>query len=161
MSFERTITLDSEGLRRAKILLESIPIDGSKQIVLRDYQKPSSFDQQKRMFGYVVGEIAAQAFIERRQFSVEVWHEHLKEKFLPEAYTTGITRKGYVKWLEMPNGKLKMVGSTTMLTTKGHGEYVTAVEAYGAQELGVRFSADRRVGRHKYRGDEICLNKGR
>ena len=141
MRFEQTITLDADGARRARILLDRLPLDGTKQIVLRDYQKPSSFEQQRRMFGYVVGEIAAQAFIERRQFAVKVWHEHLKEKFLPEAYTPGITRKGYVKWLEMPNGKLKMVGSTTMLTTKGHGEYITAVEAYGAQELGVRFSA--------------------
>lgn len=144
MSFSQTIRLDENGKRRAKILLNSYPVDGSKQIEFSDYKKPSSFEQQKRMFGYVVGEIASQAWIGGRQYSVEVWHELLKAKFLPESFTEGITRKGYIKYLEMPDGSLKMVGSTTGLTTRGHGEYVTQCEAYGAQELGVHFSADPR-----------------
>ena len=54
--------LDGDGVRRARILLDSIPHDGSMQVEITEYQQPSSYEQQKRMFGYVVGEISAQAW---------------------------------------------------------------------------------------------------
>ncbi|HET8688837.1 MAG TPA: recombination protein NinB [Methanosarcina sp.] len=122
-------------------MINQLPCDGSMEVVIKPYKKLSSHEQRKRMFGYIVGEIAAQGWLQGRQFSVDVWHEFLKAKFLPESFTEGITLDGYVKHLEMPDGSLKMIGSTTMLTAKGHAEYVTACEAWAAQELGVRFSA--------------------
>lgn len=127
----------------ASAMLHNLPLDGSMECILRPYKKPSSNEQRKRMFGYIVGEIASQGWLEGRQFSVEVWHEYLKAKFLPESFQEGITLDGYHKYLEMPDGSLKMVGSTTMLTARGHGNYITECEAWAAQELGVRFSAER------------------
>ena len=131
-------------MMNASAMLHNLPLDGSMECVLRPYKKPSSDQQRRRMFGYVVGEIAAQAWLQGKQYSQEVWHEYLKAKFLPESFKAGITREGYVKYLEMPDGSMKMVGSTTQLTTLGHTNYVTECEAFAAQELGVRFSAEER-----------------
>lgn len=121
--------------------INTIQCHGLIEVVIRQYKKPSTNEQRRRMFGYVVSEIAEQAWLEGRQYSAKVWHEYLKEKFLPLEYMPGITREGYVKYLEMPDGNLKLVGSTTELTTRGHKDYVTACEAFGA-ELGVKFSAN-------------------
>lgn len=126
----------------ASAMLNNLPVDGSMECVLRHYKKLSSDQQRRRMFGYVVGEIAAQAWLQGKQYSAEVWHEFLKAKFLPETHKEGITKEGYVKYLELPDGSVKMVGSTTQLTTLGHTNYVRECEAFAAQELGVRFSAE-------------------
>ena len=125
-------------------MVHNLPCDGSQEVVIRPYKKPSSDQQRRRMFGYVVGEISSQACLQGKQYSPKVWHEYLKAKFLPESFKVGITREGYVKYLEMPDGSMKMVGSTTQLTTLGHTNYVTECEAFAAQELGVRFSAEER-----------------
>lgn len=140
-----TYRLTSKSIMQSAIaMLNNMPLDGTMECDLRPYKKPSSDQQRRRMFGYVVGEIAAQAWLQGKQYSQEVWHEYLKAKFLPEAFKEGITREGYVKYLEMPDGGIKMVGSTTQLTTLGHTNYVTECEAFAAQELGVRFSAEER-----------------
>jgi hypothetical protein len=131
-------------MMNASAMLHNLPLDGSMECVLRPYKKLSSNQQRRRMFGYVVGEIASQAWLQGKQYSAEVWHEFLKAKFLPETHQDGITREGYMKYMELPDGSIKMVGSTTQLTTLGHTNYVTECEAFAVQELGVRFSAEER-----------------
>jgi hypothetical protein len=42
----------------------------------------------------------------------------------------------------LPDGTLKMVGSTTKLTTKGMSVYFEQLYAYAVSELDVRFSAN-------------------
>ena len=88
----------------------------------------------------MLGDFAEQGVIDGRRFSQKVWHEYLKEKFLPDFPQDGITLKGYEKWLEMPSGEIRLVGSTTKLTTKGFSEYITQCHAFGAGELGIRFT---------------------
>lgn len=122
-------------------MVTNLPLDGSMEVVVREYKKPSSAQQRRRMFGYVVSEIAQQAFFNGKQYPDHVWHILLKEMFLPECFTEGITKESYEKYVEIPDGSLRMVGSTLNLTTKGHTDYVTACEAWAAQELGVQFSA--------------------
>lgn len=122
-------------------MVTNLPFDGTMEVEIRKYKKPSSAQQRRRMFGYVVGEIAQQAFFNGKQYPDHVWHIILKEMFLPPHFIEGITKEGYEKYIEMPDGSLRMVGSTLNLTTKGHMDYVTACEAWAAQELGVLFSA--------------------
>ena len=88
----------------------------------------------------MLGDISAQAVINNKQFSVKIWHEYLKELFLPNEFIAGKTMKNYIKWQMMPDGKLKMIGSTTGLTREGFSDYITECYSYGASELGVRFS---------------------
>jgi hypothetical protein len=110
------------------------------QVVISEHKEKRSNEQNQRMWAGVTRQIAEQVWVNGRQYSAAVWHEHLKEKFLPdEVGPTKRTRKGYRKWEEMPDGSLKMIGSTTKLTTFGMAEFQTEVEAYAATELGVRF----------------------
>jgi hypothetical protein len=47
----------------------------------------------------------------------------------------------------MPSGERVLIGSTTQLTVRGFAQYLTRVEAYGAQELSVEFHANPRESR--------------
>lgn len=109
-------------------------------VSLYEYKSTRSIEQQSLMW-VRLGEIAEQAWVNGRQFAAETWHEHCKREFLPdETGPTKRARKGYKKWELLPNGERALVGSTTKLTTFGMSEYMTALESWAAQELGVRFS---------------------
>jgi len=129
----------------ASALMHNLPCDGTIEVVVREYKKPSSHEQRKLMWGIRLAEIAEQAWVDGKQFSKETWHEYLKELYLPEGFIEGETLDGYQKWVELPNGQRHMIGSTTRLTTKGQCIYMEKVEAYSVVELGVRFSADERM----------------
>jgi hypothetical protein len=101
--------------------------------------------QNDLMWSSMLGDISRQATLVGRYFKENVWHEFLKEKFLPDCFIDGITLKGYQKWLEMPDGRLKMIGSTTGLTTKGFTDYLEECYAFGC-DLGVRFTENPRYG---------------
>ena len=128
--------------KNALAMVNSLPLDGTLELVIRPYKRPQSHEQRKLMWGIRLAEISQQAWIGGRQWPVKVWHEVFKERYLPDAPVEGETLDGYVKWLDMPDGSRKMVGSTTKLTTKGQVNYMTQIEVYAAQELGVQFSAD-------------------
>lgn len=112
-------------------------------VTIAPLTKRRTKDQNKLQWKSMLGDIASQAMLANRYFGVKVWHEYMKEKFLPETYQEGITLKDYEKWLEMPDGRLKMIGSTTKLTTKGMSDYLEQCYAFGC-DLGVRFSASPR-----------------
>ena len=105
------------------------------------FSKPRTDEQNKLMWSGLLADFSTQGILFGRQFSTMVWHEHLKEKFLPEQYKKGITKKNYIKWIEMPNGQLKLIGSTKDLTTKGFGCYLETLYHYGAYELEIKFRA--------------------
>lgn len=122
-------------------VLKSLDRSQPKVMTIAPYKKKRSNGQNSFQWVALLGDFSMQAIIDGRQFAANVWHEHLKEQFLPESYEEGITLKGYMKWQEMPDGKLRMVGSTTKLTTKGFSEYMDRCYAYGGGELGIRFTA--------------------
>jgi hypothetical protein len=72
----------------------------------------------------VLAQVAEQAVVGGRLFPAEIWHEQFKRQFI------GV--------IELPNGQV--IGkSSADLTTVEFAEFCTQVEAYAAQELGVRF----------------------
>lgn len=77
---------------------------------------------QNRYYWAVLHQIEAQAWIEGRQYSSEVWHESAKRRF--------------IGCIDLPGGGT-MAQSTTELSTKEFLDYVTQVEAWAQQELGV------------------------
>ncbi|MDE2106641.1 MAG: recombination protein NinB [Patescibacteria group bacterium] len=141
----RTIRLvGDQQLATALALLPHVPLDAAKplELIIREEAKPRKLDQNALMWVGPLADIAAQAYVEGRTYSAEVWHEHLKELYLPEEFDPELTKDGYQKWDYTPAGKRILVGSTTQLTVKGFAQYLTQVEAFGAS-LGVLWSPRR------------------
>ena len=92
-------------------------------VVVEEY-KAKRHSQQNRLYWSYLKQISAQAMLDGKYYSDEMWHEFFKGHFL-----------GYV---DLPDGR-KMGESTTKLNVTQFAEYVTKVEVY-AVELGVIFS---------------------
>jgi hypothetical protein len=123
-------------------IVQRIPIDKVSVVTIEPETKKRTRDQNSMNWAGMLEDFSNQAKLSERHFSAAVWHEYLKEKFLPECYKEGETLKDYVKWIEMPGGHLKMVGSTTKLTTKGFSDYLEKCYAFGC-ELDIRFTTVR------------------
>lgn len=100
-------------------------LQAGKTLTLSVSLKKRSQKQNKRYWGRgVLAQIAEQATVNGRLFSAETWHEQMKRQFI------GVD--------ELPNGEV--IGkSSTKLTTAEFCDFCTQVEAFAAQELGVRF----------------------
>jgi hypothetical protein len=118
----------------------NVPLDDKRplELVVREEVKARKLDQQALMWVGPLADLAAQAWLERRQYSAEVWHEFCKKEFLPEAFDADLCLEGYLKWDVDPAGDRVMVGSTKMLTIKGMAQHITQIHALGG-ELGVEF----------------------
>ena len=81
--------------------------------------------QNRRYWGQgVLAQVAAQATVNGRLYSADVWHEQFKRQFI------GVE--------ELPNGQV--IGkSSTKLTTSEFCAFSDQVEAWAASELGVTF----------------------
>lgn len=130
-------------LRTVMALLPNLPLDAAKplEIVIREEVKARKLDQNALMWAGPLKDIAEQAWVEGRQFSDLVWHEHFKKLYLPEQFDAELCKEGYRKWDFTPAGDKVLVGSTTDLTVKGFAEYLEQVYADGAN-MGVEFHAN-------------------
>ena len=96
---------------------------GKHPLVIEFYPEAAKRNiQQNRYYWQILHQIEAQAWVEGRQYSAEVWHECAKRRFI-----------GYT---DLPGGGM-MAQSTTDLSTKEFAEYVQKVEAWAQVELGV------------------------
>ena len=133
--------------QRARLiaLVENLPIDFAKplEVVIREEKKARKLDQNALYWAGPLRDIAEQAWVRGRQYSADVWHEHLKREFLPEPDRADCDdshiKEGFAKWATTPGGDFVLVGSTTGLTVRGMAAYLEQVYAYGAS-LGVQFS---------------------
>ena len=132
-------------MQQAHTILAHAPLDPDKplEFILREEQQQRKLDQNALMWVNQLADIAAQAYIEGRTYSAEVWHEHFKELYLPEEHEEGVTKEGYRKYDFTPGGKRVLVGSTTQLTVRGFALYLQQIELFG-DSLGVMFSVGRR-----------------
>lgn len=105
-----------------------------------EYKENRSLEQQSLMW-LRLADIAEQVWVRGRQYADKTWHEYFKEQHLPEEPgPSRDARKGYQKWVDLPNGERRLAGSTTQLTVAGMADYLTRLEAWGAK-MAVRFSA--------------------
>jgi hypothetical protein len=123
----------------ARLVIENAPIDMANpiEVVIREQVKARGLDAN----GYYwlrLGEIAEQGWFNGKRFNSDVWHEWAKRHLMPEVVTTKDGEKRS-KWLDTPDGTATVI-STTQLEKSCFAEYTSIVEAFGAQELGVRFS---------------------
>ena len=125
--------------------VQNAPIDPDRplEVLIREEVRARPLEMNG-LYWLRLGEIAAQAWFDGRQYSKEVWHEYAGRHLMPEEITT---KDGEVrsKWEASPDGK-PIVISTTKLEKRCFAEYCTAVEAFGAG-LGVQFSANPREGK--------------
>jgi len=143
----KTILLRTEQQRDlAANALRNAPLDDANpvQFMLGEKPKVRGMDANARMWVGPLRDIAEQGYVQGRTYSADVWHENFKREFLPEEFDPALCMQGYRKWDYTPGGERVLVGSTTKLTKAGFAQYMTQVEAFGA-DLGVRFSAPRRV----------------
>ena len=139
-----SIHLVGETQREAAVArVMNLPLDPHEpiEIVFREKQKIRKPDANALMWVGPLKDISEQAWVNGRQFSDEVWHEHFKREFLPEDDDPNIeelAKDGYRKWDIGVTGERVLVGSTTELTRKGFSIYLQQVEAFGAS-LGVMF----------------------
>lgn len=100
-------------------------LQADKTLTLTASLKKRTKPQNRRYWGRgVLAQIAEQAAVNGRLYSAEVWHEQFKRQF--------------IGFDELPNGQI--IGkSSTGLTTAEFCDFCTQVEAYAAQEFGVRF----------------------
>lgn len=138
----RLLLRGQDQVDRAIALLRNLPLDDKKplEVLVREEVKGRKLDQN----GYYwmrLGEIAEQAWVNKKQFNSDLWHEYAKRHLMPEEVTTkdGERRS---KWIEAPDGELSVI-STTLLERACFAEYTTIVEAFGAS-LGVEYSANPR-----------------
>ena len=137
-----TFKIDERTAFHAQKTIGDLPTDGSMEVVIQKHVKKRTGGQNRYQWKAILGDISRQVRIDGKGFTPAVWHEHLKELFLPDEASEELTVPTYVKYQEMPDGKLKMMGSTTKLTTKGMSVYFEQLYAYAVTELDVRFTAN-------------------
>jgi len=137
-----TFIIDERGAFHAQKTIGDLPTDGSMEVVIQKHVKKRTGGQNRYQWKAILGDISRQVRIDGKGFTPAVWHEYLKELFLPDEANPELTLPTYIKWQEMPDGTLKMVGSTTKLTTKGMSVYFEQLYAHAVTELDVRFTAN-------------------
>lgn len=110
-------------------------------MTLEPEKKRRSTAQNSLMWVSLLGDFSMQVDFDGKKFLPDIWHDQLKKQFLPETPGTEETLSGYKKWDEMPDGSLKMVGSTKLLTKLGMENYLHKCYAYGC-ELGIKFTSN-------------------
>jgi hypothetical protein len=80
---------------------------------------------QNRKYWACLNELAESAWLDGKQYSADVWHEHFKRTF--------------IGCEEMPDGS--QVGiSTTTLSVSDFADYLNRIMAYAVSELGVELT---------------------
>jgi hypothetical protein len=84
---------------------------------------------QNARYWALVTEIADQAWVDGKQFSKDAWHEHLAREF------------GICKEITLPTGEIALVReSTGDMDVPTFTAFMTRVEVYALQDLGVEFT---------------------
>jgi hypothetical protein len=135
---------DAKSKFYAVTAVEALPLDAHMQVTIEPVQKKRSNGQNRKLWASVIGDFVKQGRMDGLNFNAETWHFFLKKEFLPDDGEPGITLDNYVKWIELPDGSLMLTGSTTQLTTKGAAEYIEKCYAFGADELGIKFTISRK-----------------
>jgi hypothetical protein len=127
VSFEAVIISEPQ-LEVAVQKLEAIRAKGPLYLKASTAKEKRSIEQNARYWGGVLPQIAEQVKVNDKLHPVASWHEYFKFRFLG------------AEEIEMPDGKTFVAPlSTAKLSVGEFGNYMTCVEAWGA-ERGVIFN---------------------
>jgi hypothetical protein len=105
-------------------------IDAGKplHIIVTTAEKKRNGEQNARLWGYIYATIADQAWVDGRRYSKDTWHEYFARKHCPKTEFV------------LPGGEIiSRRKSTAEMNVGEFSEYMNAIEAEAAMELGVRF----------------------
>jgi hypothetical protein len=136
---KKTFYMRNDQARESAIaMIRNLPLDDARpmMVTVAPFAKVRGLDANA-YYWLRLGEISAQAWLDGKQYSAEIWHEYARRNIMPDEIRTkdGETRS---KWAELPDGTATVI-STTQLEKRSFADYVTAVEAFAAA-LGVQFS---------------------
>lgn len=98
------------------------------RVIVTEDDKKRNTEQNRRLWGYLYKTIAEQAWVDGKQFSKEVWHEHFARMF------------GVCEEMILPDGEIiTRRKSTTEMTVGEFADFMTQIEVYAVQELGVEW----------------------
>lgn len=98
------------------------------RVIVTEDEKKRTSEANRFYWGAVLTTIAEQAWVDGRQFSKDVWHEHFARLYLP--HTEIVTPYGEI---------ISRRKSTTELTVSEFSEYLQRVQSDAASSLGVIF----------------------
>jgi hypothetical protein len=98
------------------------------RVIVTEDEKKRTSEANRFYWGAVLTTIAEQAWVDGRQFSKDVWHEHFARLYLP--HTEIVTPYGEI---------VSRRKSTTELTVSEFSEYLQRVQSDAASTLGVQF----------------------
>lgn len=98
------------------------------RVIVTEDEKKRTSEANRFYWGAVLTTIAEQAWVDGRQFSKDVWHEHFARLYLP--HTEIVTPYGEI---------VSRRKSTTELTVSEFSEYLQRVQSDAASSLGVMF----------------------
>lgn len=104
------------------------------RITVKAFEDDRTLRQNRYYWGCVLKEISEQASIQGQRWTAEAWHELCKRQFLGYEITKVAVagrRKKHV---------IRRLRSTTNLKVREMNEYLEKVQAFAADDLGVRFS---------------------
>lgn len=100
---------------------------GNFELVVRPHKSKRSIEQNKRLWK-IYQTLEAEAWVDGKRFSQEVWHEYLAGQFI-----------GFDE-VVMPGGEIKRNPiSTTKLKVDEMSEYQNKIQAYGAENFGIEW----------------------
>lgn len=98
------------------------------RVIVTEDEKKRNTEQNKRLWGYLYKTIAEQSWVDGKQFSKDVWHEHFARMFC------------VCEEMILPDGEIiTRRKSTTEMTVGEFADFMTQIEVYAAQELGVQW----------------------
>jgi hypothetical protein len=99
-----------------------------KVIVTQDEKKRNK-EQNARLWGYLYKTISEQAWVQGKQFSKDVWHEHYARLY------------GTCEDITLPNGEVvTRRKSTSDMTVGEFADYMTHIEMDAASELSIEWN---------------------
>lgn len=125
-----------KALQREWHYLKAELLAGNKQVLtIKSFEEALTEKQRKYYHGYILDTVAKSVLIDGRKYSIAVWKEHYRAKFLGDTVVeitdikTGATKK-----------ELRRVSSES-LSVKGYNKLIDQVTADAATEFGVVFDA--------------------
>ena len=123
-----------ESLQRVWLRIKAELMAGNKQVLtLHGFDEVMSHQQRKYLHGFVLTEIAKQAVIDGRKFSMQAFKEHYRKLFLGDKVVEVIDIKTGASKKELQRVSTESLGDKKM------NEYIEKVCADAANEFGVVF----------------------
>lgn len=99
------------------------------RVIVTEDEKKRNAEQNKFYWAAVITPISEQAWVDGRRFDKDTWHEYFAR------------RHGVCEELVLPGGEIvTRRKSTTQMTVGEFSEFIAAVQAEAATDLGVQFN---------------------